>query len=756
MSTLRIHILLCLALLGICSAVTVDYDSRAMIINGERKLIMAGAIHYPRSTSHMWPNLIKMAKEGGLNAIETYVFWDRHEPKRREYAFSGNLDFVKFFKEIQKAGLYGILRIGPYIGAEWNYGGLPLWLHKSGVELRTDNEDFKNEMQIFTTKIVNMAKEGKLFASQGGPIIISQIENEYGNVMGPYGEAGIRYMNWCAQMAVAQNIGVPWIMCQQRNAPQPMINTCNGFYCDSFTPNNTKSPKMFTENWSGWFKTWGAKDPLRTAEDLAYSVASATIKNITTNVDLTAYQNNAGERFCFLSNKGTSNDVTADLGQDGQFLVPAWSVSILSNCTKEVFNTAKVNSQTLVYTTQPHYKGKLKWMWSSEAIKDTLDGKGSFKASTLLDQKETTVDSSDYLWYMTNVNINKTSWKTATLKIGTNGHALHAYFNRKLVGTWFSKQVFAQHLPGGTDYSFLANTTVTLKRGSNIISLLSATVGLANYGTKYDLVPVGLVGGSVQLIIDESTIIDLTSSSWSYKVGLNGEAKQLYNPKSRHGNVWKNTPKKVPTARPLTWYKTTFNSPSGVDPVVVDLHGMGKGQAWVNGNSLGRFWPSMIAPADGCANTCDYRGPYNGNKCRNNCGKPSQRWYHVPRSFLKVKGKNTLVLFEEVGGNPSNVSFQNVVARTICGLANENRTLELSCQGGRVISQILFASYGDPQGTCGAYNKGSYEATESKSIVERLCVGKQSCSISVTESVFGVHESAYAMHKLAVQALCKV
>ncbi|KAE8648449.1 hypothetical protein Csa_023675 [Cucumis sativus] len=83
------------------------------------------------------------------------------------------------------------MRIGPYVCAEWNYGGFPVWLHNMpGIQLRTNNQVYKNEMQTFTTKIVNMCKQANLFASQGGPIILAQIENEYGNVMTPaYGDA---------------------------------------------------------------------------------------------------------------------------------------------------------------------------------------------------------------------------------------------------------------------------------------------------------------------------------------------------------------------------------------------------------------------------------------------------------------------------------------------------------------------------------------------------------------------------------------
>lgn len=66
------------------SAIKVEYDSNAIIIDGQRKVINSGAIHYPRSTPEMWPDLIQKAKDGGLDAIETYIFWDVHEPSRRQ------------------------------------------------------------------------------------------------------------------------------------------------------------------------------------------------------------------------------------------------------------------------------------------------------------------------------------------------------------------------------------------------------------------------------------------------------------------------------------------------------------------------------------------------------------------------------------------------------------------------------------------------------------------------------------------------
>jgi len=170
-------------------------------------------------------------------------------------------------------------------------------------------------------------------------------------------------------------------------------------------------------------------------------------------------------------------------------------------------------------------------------------------------------------------------------------------------------------------------------------------------------------------------------------------------------------------------WKTTFEAPMGSNPVVVDLQGMGKGYAWVNGENIGRIWPSYMAEEEGCSDEpCDYRGEYTDSKCVTNCGSPTQRWYHVPRSYLH-DGENTLVLFAELGGNPSLVKFQTVVVGSVCGNAHENKTLELSCQD-RPISAIKFASFGDPNGVCGAFIKGSCESKkDALSLVQKvLCI----------------------------------
>ena len=92
----------------------ISYDHRSFIINGERQLLIVGAIHYPRSSPGMWPHLFRKTKEAGINAIDTYVFWNLHEPIEGHYDFD---DLLEFLKAVQKENLWVNLRIGPYVCA---------------------------------------------------------------------------------------------------------------------------------------------------------------------------------------------------------------------------------------------------------------------------------------------------------------------------------------------------------------------------------------------------------------------------------------------------------------------------------------------------------------------------------------------------------------------------------------------------------------------------------------------------------------
>ncbi|WVZ56297.1 hypothetical protein U9M48_006848 [Paspalum notatum var. saurae] len=860
-TALVVLLLLCHA--GGSRAANVTYDHRALVIDGVRRVLVSGSIHYPRSTPDMWPGLIQKAKDGGLDVIETYVFWDIHEPVRGQahgllkanltgkrlptwqYDFEGRKDLAAFVKAVADAGLYVHLRIGPYVCAEWNYGGFPLWLHFiPGIKFRTDNEPFKTEMQRFTTKVVDTMKGAGLYASQGGPIILSQIENEYGNIDSAYGAPGKAYMRWAAGMAVSLDTGVPWVMCQQADAPDPLINTCNGFYCDQFTPNSAAKPKMWTENWSGWFLSFGGAVPYRPVEDLAFAVArfyqrGGTFQNYYmyhggTNLDrssggpfiATSYDYDApideyglvrqpkwghlrdvhkAIKLCEPALIATDPSYTS-LGQnaeaavykagsacaaflaniDGQsdktvtfngktYNLPAWSVSILPDCKNVVLNTAQINSQ--VTNSEMRYlesstiasDGSFTtpellvsgWSYAIEPVGITKDN--ALTKPGLMEQINTTADASDFLWYSTSIDVKGDepylNGSQSNLLVNSLGHVLQVYINGKIAGS-------AQ---GSASSSLISwQKPITLVPGKNKIDLLSATVGLSNYGAFFDLVGAGITG-PVKLS-GPNGAVDLSSAYWTYQVGLRGEDLHLYDP-SEASPEWVSA-NAYPTNQPLIWYKTKFTAPAGDDPVAIDFTGMGKGEAWVNGQSIGRYWPTNLAPQSGCVSSCNYRGSYSSSKCLKKCGQPSQTLYHVPRSFLQP-GSNDLVLFEQFGGDPSKISFVTRQAGSVCAQVSEAHpaqidswispqqkmqrsgpALRLACpKENQVISTIKFASFGTPSGTCGSYSHGECSSTQALSVVQEACIGVSSCSLPVSSNYFG-DPCTGVTKSLAVEATC--
>ncbi|KAG0477576.1 hypothetical protein HPP92_012295 [Vanilla planifolia] len=823
-------------------AANVTYDHRALVVDGQRKVLISGSIHYPRSTPEMWPDLIQKSKDGGLDVIETYVFWNLHEPVRSQYDFEGRKDLVRFVKTVAEAGLYVHLRIGPYVCAEWNYGGFPVWLHFiPGIKLRTNNEPFKAEMQRFTTKIVNLMKQENLYASQGGPIILSQIENEYGNVQWAYGPDGKSYVNWSAMMANSQKTGVPWVMCQQNDAPDPIINTCNGFYCDQFTPNSHDKPKIWTENWSGWFLSFGGRVPYRPVEDLAFAVArffqrGGTFQNyymyhggtnfdrtsggpfISTSYDYDApideygilrqpkwghlkdlhksiklcekalvatdptnstlgpnleahVYKTSGQCAAFLANIGTSDATVTFNGKS--YNLPAWSVSILPDCQNVVFNTAQINAQSttveVLYKaseTQPSDQPidssevlQSDWEYVNEPV--GISKSDAFKKNGLVEQINTTADSSDYLWYSISIEVAGhepflTKNMQSNLHIETLGHVLHVFVNGNLSGSAKGNKITFEQ-------------PILFTTGTNKIDLLSATVGLQNYGAFFDLGGAGITG-PVQLRGQNSTK-DLSSEEWTYQIGLKWEESNLESG-SRINSNWISAAT-FPKNQPLVWYKSSFNAPEGNDPIAIDFTGMGKGEAWINGQSIGRYWPTNTAPQNGCSGSCNYRGSYNSDKCTKNCGQPSQYLYHVPRSFVQ-SGSNKIVLFEEMGGDPSLISLVTKQVRSICGHIGEthpapvvdsqlsstmpmmgsNPVLNLECQyPNQVISSVKFASFGTPTGECGSFSHGGCSSSAALDIVKQECLGSKSCSISVSTKKFG-DPCKKLIKSLAVEVVC--
>ncbi|GMH25176.1 hypothetical protein Nepgr_027019 [Nepenthes gracilis] len=793
---------------------SVTYDRKAVLINGQRRILISGSIHYPRSTPEMWEDLMMKAKEGGLDVIDTYVFWNAHEPSPGNYNFEGRYDLVRFLKTIQKAGLYAHLRIGPYVCAEWNFGGFPVWLkYVPGISFRTDNEPFKRAMQGFAEKIVDLMKKNNLFESQGGPIILSQIENEYGKQSKLLGQAGYNYMTWAANMAVGLQTGVPWVMCKEDDAPDPVINTCNGFYCDSFSPNKPYKPTMWTEAWSGWFTEFGGPIYQRPVQDLAFAVARFIQKGgsfvnyymyhggtnfgrtaggpfITTSYDYDSpldeyglirqpkyghlkelhraiklceqalvsadptvtsmgpfqqahvfYPETGGGCAAFLANYDANSAVRV-LFNNMHYNLPPWSISILPDCKNVVFNTAKVGVQTSGMEMLPSNAEISSWDSYNEEL-DAMDDSTSMTALGLLEQINVTRDASDYLWYKTSVYISPSEsflhgGELPTLVAQSTGHAVHAFSNGQLIGSAYGTR---------ENRKFTFREKINLHAGTNDIALLSVAVGLPNVGEHFET----------------------WSTKWTYQVGLRGESMNLASPNGISSVEWMHSAVAVQKQQPLTWHKAYFDAPGGDEPVALDMRSMGKGQAWINGQSIGRYW---TAYAHGNCNGCSYTGTFRPPKCQAGCSEPTQRWYHVPRSWLKPTN-NLLVVFEELGGDPTRISLVKRLVTTVCAEVSEYHPMlknwqvesyggteelhrpkaHLLCARGQHISSIKFASFGTPLGTCGAFQQGPCHAPSSFTILERKCIGKQRCAVTISNSNFG-DPCPNVLKRLSVEAVC--
>lgn len=232
----------------------------------------------------------------------------------------------------------------------------------------------------------------------------------------------------------------------------------------------------------------------------------------------------------------------------------------------------------------------------------------------------------------------------------------------------------------------------------------------------------------------------LNNKLWGYQVSLFGEGNRIYMQEGSNSVEW--TAINNLTYHPLIWYKTTFATPAGDDAVTLNLTGMGKGEVWINGESIGRYWVSFKTPS----------------------GQPSQSLYHIPRQFLKHRD-NLLVLVEEMGGNPLQITVNTVSITTVCGNVHElsapsiqshvkDPKVRLWCQGGKRISAIEFASYGNPVGDCGTFAIGSCHAEPSELVVEQACIGKRRCSIPVSPARFGGDPCPGIKKSLLVVANC--
>ncbi|XP_078428926.1 beta-galactosidase 17 isoform X2 [Wolffia australiana] len=307
--------------------------------DGEPFRIIGGDLHYFRVVPQYWEDRLVRAKALGLNTIQTYVPWNLHEPKPRRWVFEGIADIEYFLKIAQELELQVMLRVGPYICAEWDLGGFPAWLLavEPALKLRSSDPDF---LQLVTRWWdVLLPKVVPYLYKNGGPVIMVQIENEFGsygydwNYLGQLvdcsrrhlGEDVVLYTTDGATRDTLLKGTIPGkdvfaaVDFSTGEDPAPIFDLQRKFNGVG------KSPPLSTEFYTGWLTHWGEKN----AETEAEFTARELEKILSLNASVVLYMAHGGTNFGFYNgaNMGqadsdykpdlTSYDYDAPIKEDG-------------------------------------------------------------------------------------------------------------------------------------------------------------------------------------------------------------------------------------------------------------------------------------------------------------------------------------------------------------------------------------------------------------------------------------------------------
>lgn len=240
---------------------TFTIGSTDFLLDGKPFLIRCGEMHFARIPREYWQHRLRMAHAMGLNTVCAYLFWNTHEPEPGHFDFSGNADAAEFCRLAQAEGLKVILRPGPYSCAEWDFGGFPYWLLKDPeLKLRTRNAAYLKACERYLGAVGK--KLAPLQITRGGPIIMVQVENEYGS----YGNDR-EYIGLLRDDLKAAGFEVPLFTC---DGPSQLKNdTREDLFCVVNFGGNPESnfralrqirpegPLMCGEYYPGWFDSWG-------------------------------------------------------------------------------------------------------------------------------------------------------------------------------------------------------------------------------------------------------------------------------------------------------------------------------------------------------------------------------------------------------------------------------------------------------------------------------------------------------------------
>jgi beta-galactosidase len=273
---------------------------------------ISGEMHYARIPAAYWRQRLRMARACGLNAITTYVFWNVHEPEKGKFNFKGEADIAKFIRIAQEEGLWVILRPGPYVCAEWDFGGFPYWLlNEKGMTIRSRDPRFLQYTERYLREIGKQL--APLQVTHGGNILLVQVENEYGS----YGNDKV-YMGKIRDAVVAAGFTVPLTTCDGGSQMPagylpgllPGLNGGSGpevrATIDKFYPGG---PYMVPETYPGWLDHWGEPKSKVGAD----GVARNTERMLASGISFNYYMFHGGTNFGFTNGANFGGNYQPDI-----------------------------------------------------------------------------------------------------------------------------------------------------------------------------------------------------------------------------------------------------------------------------------------------------------------------------------------------------------------------------------------------------------------------------------------------------------
>jgi beta-galactosidase len=573
---------------------TFAVENGQFTLDGKPFHVVSGEMHYPRIPREYWRARLRMARAMGLNAITTYVFWNVHEPTPGAYNFSGNADVAEFIREAQQEGLWVILRPGPYVCAEWELGGYPAWLLKDPTTvLRSSDPKF---LDPATRWLKRLGQEvAPLQTGNGGPIILVQVENEYGSFGDDHD-----YMERSKQVlldagftkAQLYTADPPHVMANGSLPELPLGINFDGNKPDeaakSFAALKTirpNGPFFNSEFWAGWFDYWGGQHAHTSAE-----IQTANLTWILTHgYSISIYMFHGGTDFGWMNGANsddkrpteyhpdvTSYDYDAALDESGR---PTPKYFAFRDAIAKVtgITPPQVPEVAAPIAIPPIKFSEAASLW--ENLPKPIESDHPLTIEDI---------GQNYGWILYRTQVHSSS---GTMTI--HDYAVKYLDGQLAPGPDVDRRLATEELEVSETFS----RPEGMKRGSRLDLLIENT---------------GRINFSHQLRAERKGIVKYTAPSPSAPTKWQMFPLPMDNLSTLHFND-------KPCTGPC-FYRATFNVASPAD-TFLDTTQLSKGQLWINGHAMGRFW--NIGP---------------------------QKTLYVPGPWLK-QGTNEIVVFD-VNGAP--------------------------------------------------------------------------------------------------------